>query len=223
MKLKAVFSFFIIIFCLISSASFAQREEKPFWTEIQAFMREDSLNPPPDSATLFVGSSSFRLWDNLHDYFPELYIVNRGFGGSTLSNLVFYSDSIISPFRWKYIVIYSGENDLVYDANLEPSEVVKLFDRLMYHIRKTNPQTPVFYCSIKPSPIRKQFSKRFIQYNNLISNHIEHYPNTYFVDFWNILTDKEEQPVSAFFLADSLHLNEKGYSMWKNELIKYLK
>lgn len=223
MKLKAALSFYIIFFCLVSYTSFAQREARPFWSEIQAFMKEDRLNPPPASGTLFVGSSSFRLWNNLQDYFPELNIVNRGFGGSTLSDLVFYADSIVTPFQWKYIVIYSGENDLVYDPNLEPSEVVNLFNRLMFLVRKTNPQTPVFYCSIKPSPIRKQFSRRFVQYNNLISNHIDQLPNTFYVDVWNILTSKDEQAESVFFLADSLHLNEKGYSLWKNELNKYLK
>ena len=51
--------------------------------EIAAFEASDRTNPPPKGAILFVGSSSIRYWTNLAADFPELKVINRGYGART--------------------------------------------------------------------------------------------------------------------------------------------
>src|ERR1700761_1934486 len=92
------------------------KQSPPFWNEIAEFKHQDSVQRPPSGAILFVGSSSFRKWTNLQSYFPGYTIINRGFGGSTLPDVIRYANDIIFPYHPKEIVIYCGENDFAADS-----------------------------------------------------------------------------------------------------------
>src|SRR5438105_4549454 len=62
---------------------------------IQAFQMADKTNPPPQNAVLFIGSSSVRLWSTLERDFAGHKVLNRGFGGSHLSDSVAFVDRIV--------------------------------------------------------------------------------------------------------------------------------
>lgn len=66
--------------------------------EIQAFEAADTANPPPANAVLFIGSSSIRLWPNLDRIFPCRTVLNRGFGGSQMSDVLFYFDRLVARY-----------------------------------------------------------------------------------------------------------------------------
>ena len=99
---------FLVVYLSIFTISSAQDAEAPFAADIRQFKVNDSIYPPPEHAILFVGSSSFTLWKDVQDYFPGYAIINRGFGGSTLPDLIRYADQIIIPLKPKQIVIYCG-------------------------------------------------------------------------------------------------------------------
>lgn len=101
---KTGFLFWVLV--ILSFASSAYAQQPPFWDEIQAFKKQDSVQPPPANGDLFVGSSSFRKWTNLQDYFPYYPVINRGFGGSTLPDLIRYANDIIIPYHPRQILIY---------------------------------------------------------------------------------------------------------------------
>jgi len=82
---------------------------QPFANDIAAFKKQDSIAPPPKNAILFVGSSSFTKWKDVQSYFPNYTIINRGFGGSILLDVIRYEKDIIFPYQPKQIVIYCGE------------------------------------------------------------------------------------------------------------------
>src|SRR5689334_20477657 len=107
MKFKLIF-FFLIVFTVAKA-----QDNPPFWNDIQNFKKQDAQKAPPKNAILFVGSSSFTNWTDVSDYFPGYTIINRGFGGSSLPDVIRYADDIIFPYHPKQIVIYCGENDLV--------------------------------------------------------------------------------------------------------------
>jgi hypothetical protein len=83
-----------------------------FEGEIRAFEARDRAEPPPTGAVLFVGSSSVRLWCTLDRDFPGLPVVNRGFGGSTMAEVVRYAPRVVLPARPRTVVVYAGDNDL---------------------------------------------------------------------------------------------------------------
>src|SRR5688500_2777521 len=69
-----------------------------FERDIVAFEERDKVAPPPKGEIVFVGSSTIRLWDTAAA-FPDLKIINRGFGGSWLSEATRYADRIIIPYE----------------------------------------------------------------------------------------------------------------------------
>ncbi|MHC5116964.1 MAG: hypothetical protein ACYSQY_07850, partial [Planctomycetota bacterium] len=75
-------------------------------TEINAFKQRDAHHPVPDKGILFVGSSSIRMWDT-DRFFPELDIINRGFGGSDIKAVNYFFDTIVSCYTPSIIVLYA--------------------------------------------------------------------------------------------------------------------
>src|SRR5687768_16467975 len=57
-----------------------------FEKEIAAFEQWDRQNSFPRNSVLFVGSSSIRMWPTAES-FPNLRVINRGFGGSHISDV----------------------------------------------------------------------------------------------------------------------------------------
>src|SRR5205814_7072269 len=80
---------------------------------LAAFAAADDKKVPPPNGVLFVGSSSIRLWDGLETDFAALpVVINRGFGGSKLSDCVHYLDRLVIRYRTRLVLVYAGHNDL---------------------------------------------------------------------------------------------------------------
>jgi len=198
-----------------------QQQQPPFWNEISEFKKKDSLQHPPSGAILFVGSSSFRKWTNVHADFPGYTIINRGFGGSTLPDVIRYAGEIIYPYHPKQIVIYCGDNDLA-DSKVSPKKVYKRFVKLYDLIRKHLQNVDVVYVSIKPSPSRERLMPVMEETNDLIRDFTAKHSHAVFVDVYHLMLTPQGRPMEDLFVGDKLHMNEKGYKIWQKALMPYL-
>ncbi|MGH2643818.1 MAG: GDSL-type esterase/lipase family protein, partial [Chitinophagaceae bacterium] len=214
MKITKFFLCAVLFSGIMANNSFAQITEPPFWNEIQHFWHEDSLQPPPQHAILFIGSSSFRKWTDVQDYFPGYKIINRGFGGSTLPDIIRYANEIIFPYHPKQIVIYCGDNDAASSNDITADSILNRFKTLYFLIRKHLPKTEVTYVSIKPSPSREQFFPVMQFANWEIQQFLKREPHATFVDVWHLMLDDHGQPVKSLFGPDMLHMNKTGYDIW---------
>lgn len=196
--------------------------QPPFYNEIQAFKRQDSLQPPPQQAILFVGSSSFRKWTDVQSYFPKYTIINRGFGGSALPDVIHYANEIIFPYKPKEIVIYCGENDFAADSSITADTVFNRFKKLYGMIRSEMQTVPVVYISIKPSPNRRKYWTKMIKANKEIKNYLARQPHASFVNVFDLMLNNHNQPKPEIFESDSLHMNAKGYAIWQKAIQPYL-
>jgi lysophospholipase L1-like esterase len=216
-------TFFLFFFLWQLSATVTAQEKKPaFWNDIQAFKKQDSISAPPKNAILFVGSSSFTNWKDVQDYFPGYTIINRGFGGSTLPDVIRYAGDIIFPYKPKQIVIYCGENDLAASDTVTSELVYLRFRTLFQMIRKKLPNVPVVFISLKPSPSRWHLRQKMMTANELIKNFLKKRPGTAFVDVYHKMLNAEKTPVKEIFLNDSLHMNAKGYVIWQKSIKPHL-
>ncbi len=179
--------------------------------EISKFEKEDSINFPAKNSVLFVGSSSIRKWKNLKEDFSPIAVINRGFGGSTFPELIYYSDKLIFKYQPQIIVIYEGDNDQYF---LKPLEIIKNVCYLEKIIHKKLPNSKVFFLSVKPSPARRNKLKSMLVTNIYLQRYAEETPNTYFLNIWDKMFDKKGKIKSDIFLSDSLHMNTKGYQIW---------
>jgi lysophospholipase L1-like esterase len=201
---------------------FQNSRSQPFSSEIAAFKKQDSVSTPPRDVILFIGSSSFRLWKNIDSSFPDHTIINCGFGGSTLPDVIRYADDIIFPYQPKQIVIYCGENDFAADTSLNPSQVVKRFEELFTLIRSKFKKVPVVYVSMKPSPSRQHLMSKFNVANVMIKNFLKKKKKTAFVDVYKAMLKADGTPMTDIFLEDNLHMNAKGYAIWQKIIEPYL-
>ncbi|MES2238971.1 MAG: GDSL-type esterase/lipase family protein [Bacteroidota bacterium] len=210
---------FVVVFFL-SINSFAQKI--PFYNEIQAFQKEDSLKTPIKNGVLFIGSSSFTKWKSLQQDFPGIPLMNRAFGGSTLLDVIRFQNEVVFKYQARKIVIYCGENDIASSENITPTEVFNRFKTLYENIRKQEPKVPIVYVSIKPSISRWKMKERQIETNKLIEAFINKKKNIVFVNVWDKMLDENGNPKADIFSPDRLHMNEKGYQIWVAALKKEL-
>lgn len=211
--------FAVVLF--LSIHSFAQKV--PFYNDIQAFAKEDSLKTPIKNQVLFIGSSSFTRWTSLQQDFPTVPLINRAFGGSTLLDVIRFQNEVVFKYPAKKIVIYCGENDLASSEKITATEVFNRFKTLYKSIKKHEPKVPIVYISIKPSPSRWKMNDRQIETNKLIENYINKKRNIVFVNIWDKMLDTNGNPKEDIFGPDRLHMNEKGYQIWIEALKKELK
>ena len=217
--LKIVTSF---LFLLLTFQSLHAQGQPPFYNEIQQFKKLDSASFPPRNAILFVGSSSFQKWHDVQSYFPAETIINRGFGGSELTDVIRYVNDIIIPYHPRQIVIYAGENDLAYSDSISPKIVLSRFETLFTSIRSSLPEVPIIYISIKPSPSRQNLMPKMEEANKLIRNFLLQKKNAIFIDVYHKMIDNSGKPLPGIYVEDNLHMNAKGYAIWQKAIEPYL-
>jgi len=209
----------LLLFLFIShGSSFAQ----PFADEIRRFQDMDIAIPPPANATLFVGSSSFRKWTDVDNYFPGFTIINRGFGGSSIPDVIRYTPDIIVPYMPKQVVIYCGDNDLAISDSVTADTVYARFVQLFQLIRADLPGENILYVSIKPSPSRRRLKEKMEKANLLIQTYISIQQHAAFADVYHKMLNPDGSVMADIFLEDSLHMNAKGYSIWQKVITPYL-
>ncbi|MBX7171965.1 MAG: hypothetical protein K1X72_13465 [Pyrinomonadaceae bacterium] len=215
----------LFLWLILALASFSQTQTytraKMWDAEINSLTEIDLKQAPPKNPILFVGSSSMRLWRNLRQSFPNLNVLNRGFGGSRLEDVNYYFERIVTPYNPKIVVLYAGENDV--NEGVAPETVLESYRKFLAMFRAEFSKTKLVYVSLKPSPARWALADKYKQTNNLIKNEIAKDKNSVFIDVWNPMLGANGEPLPELFLADNLHMNEKGYAIWRNALIKYLK
>ena len=176
----------------------------------------DRANSPPRGGVVFIGSSSIRNWTNVAADFPGVPVLNRGFGGSTLADVVFYMDRILLPYRPRLVVLYAGDNDLA--AGRSPARVVADYRTFVARLRAALPAARVVFVSIKPSPSRRTFIARARETNQRIRTIIARDTLQTYVDVFTPMLDGAGQPRPELFVADSLHMTRAGYLLWRARL-----
>jgi lysophospholipase L1-like esterase len=206
---------FLICFGNITSA-------QPYADEIAAFKKMDSISFPPRNQILFIGSSSFRLLQDTSTIFPGYAILNRAFGGSTLEDVIRWRYETIYPYQPKQIVMYCGENDFASSDTVTVELVVKRFKTLFQLIRAKYPAVPFVFVSIKPSPSRIHLINKVKDANQMIQAFLKSKPNTRFVNVFDAMLNADGTPDETLFKEDRLHMNPKGYAIWKQKLLPVL-
>ncbi|MBN2030774.1 hypothetical protein JW824_11075 [bacterium] len=212
----------LILFLSLNRHLIAQAEDpdpERFSEEIDAFIQWDLKNSFPEHAVLFVGSSSIRLWPTAVS-FPELDVINRGFGGSHISDVNHYYEQIVRKYKPSEIIFYAGDNDIA--AEKSPDQVFEDFQYFVERVEMDMPETCVFYLPIKPSLSRWHLWSEMQETNLRIKQYTEEKPQLFYVDTALPMLDQRGEPNPELFLDDGLHLNDQGYQMWNKVLSFYL-
>ncbi|NOR27867.1 MAG: hypothetical protein GQ540_04985 [Lutibacter sp.] len=215
MKIKKTF----ILFLIVSLSSFAQEDEKIWQAEIDAFDLLDN-NEPMQKGILFTGSSSIRLWKNPEKDFNNPKILNRGFGGSQIIDLIENFDQIILKYNPQKVVIYSGDNDVQTGKSAEI--VFGDFCALYGMIKAKLPNAKVYFIAIKPSLNRWSKVLEMKKANTMINEYLNSKQNAIFVDVFSPMIGENGMPSEKWFIEDGLHMTADGYKLWTEILAPYL-
>jgi len=220
---KYIISLLTLVLFLTNGTSAFSQQNFPFKAQIDAFLKSDSLQYPPKNAILLVGSSSFTNWKDVQDYFPEHKIINRGFGGSSLPDVIRYASSIIYPYKPAQILIYCGENDFPAGPNTTADTILNRFKKLHGMIRSALPKTEIIYISMKPSISRLKYLPEMRRANEMIRNFQKEQSKSGYIDVYSKMILADGSPMPDIFLKDELHMNKNGYLIWQKVIKPYLK
>jgi lysophospholipase L1-like esterase len=188
--------------------------------QIAAFEAGDAEHPHEKGGVVFVGSSSIRLWKTLATDFPEHRVLNRGFGGSQLSDLVHFADRLVLAYGPQFVVVYSGGNDI--NAGKTAEQVFQSFRELVGKIRQSQPKTPIAYLSIAGNPKRWAQVAEVIRANALIEVFTKQNENLLFIDVFHPMLGPDGLPRPEIFAPDRLHMNAAGYELWRQTVLPCL-
>jgi lysophospholipase L1-like esterase len=190
----------------------------PWEHSIRAFEARDRRRAPGPGSIVFVGSSSFTLWASLEEDLAPLPVVNRGFGGALIDDVVRYADRIVVPYQPSAVVLFAGTNDISGPRPASADYVAERFDAFVAKVRPAIPEVLIFYVAITPSRARWHLWPLAMEANRLIEARVRADAGLRFIDLGRFLLGPDGTPDPEFYRRDGLHPNKSGYRIWAREI-----
>jgi hypothetical protein len=217
---------FLLLIVLLSCSPVNKYRDLPevlAWeNDIREFEQLDKSVKYSPEAIMVAGSSSIKLWATLETDMYPYPVIQRGYGGARLSDFAVYADRIFAPHPCRAIVIFIANDITGGDSDKSPREVAELFRYLVKIIRKTHPDTPVFWIAVTPTAARWSVWDKIQEVNTRISDICDDDDNTWFIRTDFAFLDANGKPRTELFIEDKLHLNRQGYAVWTEIVTKEL-
>lgn len=182
-----------------------------FEKDIVSFETADRESPPPQGAILFVGDSQFRRWTSIHEDLKGYAVINRGFGGSRMSDVLHYADRIVIPYRPRLIVVNAGGNDI--HAGRTPEEVLADCRAFVDRVRAALPGTRIALSSLQPSPARWSQAETRRRFNAMLRDWVGTQRDVIYIDLFDAYLGPDGKPRPELFVEDMVHHNAAGYEV----------
>jgi lysophospholipase L1-like esterase len=186
-------------------------DPKRFAKEIAKFDDQEKSDPPPRGAIVFTGSSSVRLWKT-SEAFPDLPVINRGFGGSVANDLIVYAVNVVLRYQPKVLVTYTGGNDI--NAKLTVQEALADYTKFLSLVHEKLPRTRIIVNSVKIASSRITQIEKVEELNKVLEAWCRDKPWIRWVEATRYLYGSDGKPDDSLYRADRLHLNDAGYAKW---------
>ncbi len=223
-RLCMLAAFFVVSACasggpVLPPGYVADPNAARFADDIETFAKYDAKNSFPADATLFVGSSSIVLWKT-GDRFPGMPLLNRGFGGSQMSDAVHWVEETVLKYSPKTVVLYEGDNDT--SAGKRSQQLLEDYREFVEVVLEAQPSTRVVILSIKPSLARWDVWPDMQATNAALEAYAEGDARVDFVDIGTAMLGADGLPIPEFFISDGLHMTAAGYDVWDEIVLEAL-
>lgn len=210
---KILYPIVIVAFLIANIATAQPVSLGKFEGAVRDYAYRSIDDPPVPGCMLMVGSSSFRIWGNkAEQLFSKYDTVNRGFGGSQISDNIAAIERIHLPYRPSRIVHFCGGNDFNSGKNVDT-----VFGDLKYYIARhwnENPFLEFFFVSITQAPSRKKDWPKNDELAERVKELASKTPGLFFIDIAGPMQDEDGRVRENLYIKDRLHLNEEGYAIW---------
>lgn len=225
MKYQKLFISTLVLFISFSVPSVSYAQETDMWEpDMLRFEELDRNNEYPPESVLFTGSSSIRLWETLATDMHPIPVIQRGFGGSRMPDVLKHADRYIGVHTFSAVVVFVA-NDVTgnpNDVDKTPVEVRDLFEDFIHKIRGYNASVPIFILAITPTNSRWHVWDASRQANQLLASLADQNDHVIFVPTEDLFLGEDGKPKADLFVSDQLHLASAGYALWTKRLRSYL-
>jgi lysophospholipase L1-like esterase len=125
----------------------------------------------------------------------------------------------VSAYQPRAVVVFAGTNDIDPAASKTPEALLASYQAFVGIVRSRQPDLPIFYIAITPSPRRWTVWPIAQATNRLIENWSRADPNLHFIDTSSALLGSNGEPDPDNYFFDGLHLSKRGYGIWR-EIIR---
>jgi lysophospholipase L1-like esterase len=205
----------------LDNINMASGMTRSFWNDpnawdasIRSFEAQDHRQPPAPGRIVFVGSSSFTFWSTLERDMAPLPVLNRGFGGARMQDVVHYADRIVLPYRPRAVVLFTGTNDIAWPKPTSAQQVYEGYLAFVRCVHSILPETPIYFVAITPTPARWRYWPIVQEVNRLIRERTQSDPRLHFIDLTDHLLGPNGKPDRSLYRFDRLHPSRKGYAKW---------
>jgi hypothetical protein len=118
-------------------------------------------------------------------------------------------------------VVYEGDNDLAKGKSIE--ELAKEYEDFSNRLKKALPKTKLVYLAVRPSLSRIAIVDKQKQFNLWLENYCKSQKGRFFLDMHSPFYLPDGITVMPdIFIADRLHLNEKGYLIFSAKIREFI-
>ena len=201
--------------CLVAHPLGAERPQplgaNRFEKNVAAYEAADKASPPPQGAVLLVGDSQFYRWKTLAGDLPGYTIVNRGIDSFTMTDVVFFADRLVLPYKPRLVVVHAGGNDV--NTGRTAAQVLGDFQAFVRRVRETLPSVPIAFSSVTPGPGRWSQAVVRQETNSAIKAYVASDPRLIYVDLWSAMLGPDGGPREDLWVEDRIHPNHAGYEL----------
>ena len=201
-------------------AQVAPRDPARWESNVVAFEEHDRKAPPAKGGIVFVGASSIVRW-NVAEFFPDLPVINRGFGGSEMADTAHYAARTVLPYAPRMVVLYPGENDIA--RGVTPETVAAGFERFVATVRAGVPDTRILVIGLKPTPARWKFNDQMLDTNRRLREIASRHDGITYISVEKAMLGPDKRPRPDLFIEDGQHMTRTGYEIWTDIVRPHLR
>ena len=189
--------------------------------EISAYERKDATNPPAKGSVVFIGSSTVARWKTLVQDFPDLPVVNRGFGGSQIVDATHFASRVVFRYEPKTVVLRAGGNDLWLGKSVE--QVFADYKEFAEVVHAKLPNAKIVFISLSPSRSRWTQHEKEKAFNALVADFTKDKSFLQYIETYDVPLGADGLPRAELFVEDKLHFNADGYKLFTARIRPLLK
>lgn len=186
--------------------------------DVEELAAKAAADQRKDIDVVFFGSSSIRLWNGLEEMMAPLSVVNRGYGGATVRDILVNYDKLMAHYSPKAFVIFCDNDICGNEVDLTVAGVLDHYRLLFNRLDQDYPGVPVFFLSWKYSGLRAFMRDTQKLVNDVMADYASSSNQVTFVDVNATLLKPDGDINQSLFESDNLHINRDGYLLWTSVL-----
>lgn len=198
---------------VLSERTMAALDPSPqAWSgDIEAYIKQDTLNPLPSQPIVVVGGQRVKLWHDLERDLAPRPVLRRGLGDAIVEDVSFYYPRLVGFYQPGAVVLLTGDAEFFIRDNKSARELADAIAAFVAMDAYHDADRPVFVFSPLKSPLRPQDHAAMETATELLRTMAEKSPKLTLLDANPLLCDKQGNPRPRYFRSDGSNLNEHGY------------